>query len=94
MPAWFDLFGLSPNDPEDSDGIAAACRLVHGMIDAEVSFVSNFLCRSSDSIGHRLQAHRFGRILDGRSAGAILGSHLWKNFGWNCRPQFLFGSTQ
>lgn len=43
MPAWFDLYGLSPDDPEDTDGIAAAARLVHGMIDAEVIFFHFFL---------------------------------------------------
>ncbi|KJH52383.1 putative acyl-protein thioesterase 1 [Dictyocaulus viviparus] len=37
MPAWFDLFGLDANAREDSEGIAQATRLVHGMIDSEVS---------------------------------------------------------
>lgn len=37
MPAWFDLYGLSPNDREDVEGIATASRYVHGLIDAEVA---------------------------------------------------------
>ncbi|KAK6027169.1 acyl-protein thioesterase 1 domain protein [Ostertagia ostertagi] len=35
-PAWFDLFGLDASAREDSDGIAQATRIVHGMIDAEL----------------------------------------------------------
>ncbi|VDO64272.1 unnamed protein product [Haemonchus placei] len=37
MPAWFDLYGLDATAREDSEGIAQATRLVHGMIDAEVA---------------------------------------------------------
>ncbi|KAK6019009.1 acyl-protein thioesterase 1 domain protein, partial [Ostertagia ostertagi] len=36
-PAWFDLFGLDASACEDSDGIAQATRIVHGMIDAEMA---------------------------------------------------------
>ncbi|KAE9418617.1 hypothetical protein Angca_008013, partial [Angiostrongylus cantonensis] len=37
MPAWFDLFGLDASAREDTEGIAQATRLVHGMIDSEIS---------------------------------------------------------
>ncbi|KAK5964388.1 hypothetical protein GCK32_011482 [Trichostrongylus colubriformis] len=37
MPAWFDIYGLDAASREDSEGIAQAARLVHGMIDAEMA---------------------------------------------------------
>lgn len=32
MPAWFDLYGLSPNDPVDTKGIAQSARYVHQLL--------------------------------------------------------------
>uniref|UniRef100_A0A914E2D0 palmitoyl-protein hydrolase n=2 Tax=Acrobeloides nanus TaxID=290746 RepID=A0A914E2D0_9BILA len=37
MPAWYDLFGLSPDVQEDDDGIANATKYVHDLIDAEIN---------------------------------------------------------
>uniref|UniRef100_A0A0N5C937 palmitoyl-protein hydrolase n=1 Tax=Strongyloides papillosus TaxID=174720 RepID=A0A0N5C937_STREA len=36
MPAWFDLKGLSPTDPEDEAGINSATKYVHSLIDEEI----------------------------------------------------------
>ncbi|XP_022909459.1 acyl-protein thioesterase 1 [Onthophagus taurus] len=36
MPSWFDLKSLDIGGPEDEDGIKAACKLVHGMIETEI----------------------------------------------------------
>ncbi|CAJ0575564.1 unnamed protein product, partial [Mesorhabditis spiculigera] len=37
MPAWYDLKGLSPDVPEDDEGIEAAKKLVHTIIDKEIA---------------------------------------------------------
>uniref|UniRef100_A0A0N4ZYH3 palmitoyl-protein hydrolase n=1 Tax=Parastrongyloides trichosuri TaxID=131310 RepID=A0A0N4ZYH3_PARTI len=37
MPAWFDLKGLSPTDPEDIEGINTATKYVHNLIEAEIA---------------------------------------------------------
>eukprot|EP00051_Salpingoeca_urceolata_P009805 m.119153 g.119153 ORF g.119153 m.119153 type:complete len:279 (-) comp16454_c0_seq2:252-1088(-) len=37
MPAWFDLYGLSPTGPEDADGIKKAAKELHEIIEAEHS---------------------------------------------------------
>jgi len=37
MPAWFDIFGLSEGANEDTDGIRAAAKQVHALLDAEVA---------------------------------------------------------
>jgi lysophospholipase-2 len=36
MPAWFDLYGLSPNGPEDVEGIKLATQYVHSLIQKEI----------------------------------------------------------
>uniref|UniRef100_A0A914E1K2 palmitoyl-protein hydrolase n=1 Tax=Acrobeloides nanus TaxID=290746 RepID=A0A914E1K2_9BILA len=36
MPAWYDLYGLSPDVQEDDAGIANATKYVHDLIDAEI----------------------------------------------------------
>ncbi|CAI4225822.1 unnamed protein product [Auanema sp. JU1783] len=36
MPAWFDLKGLDPTAAEDDEGIAAATKLVHALINSEI----------------------------------------------------------
>ncbi|KAI6241349.1 Abhydrolase-2 domain-containing protein [Aphelenchoides fujianensis] len=36
MPAWYDLKGLSPDSPEDVDGITAATKYVHSLIQKEI----------------------------------------------------------
>jgi len=36
MPAWYDLRGLSPNSPEDVDGIKLANQYVHSLIKKEI----------------------------------------------------------
>lgn len=33
MPAWFDVFGLTPDAEEDEDGINESVKIVHSMID-------------------------------------------------------------
>lgn len=38
MPAWYDLYGLTPNAEEDEEGIAESAMILHSMIDA-VSFI-------------------------------------------------------
>lgn len=37
MPAWYDLYGLTPNAEEDGEGIDESAMILHSMIDA-VSF--------------------------------------------------------
>lgn len=37
MPSWFDLKTLEVGGPEDEDGIRAACRLIHGLVSAEIT---------------------------------------------------------
>ncbi|CEF64367.1 Phospholipase/carboxylesterase/thioesterase domain-containing protein [Strongyloides ratti] len=37
MPAWFDLKGLSPTDPEDEAGISTATKYVHNLIEQEIN---------------------------------------------------------
>lgn len=36
MPSWFDLFTLEASGPEDENGIKAAAKLIHSMIDREI----------------------------------------------------------
>ncbi|KHN71126.1 Acyl-protein thioesterase 1 [Toxocara canis] len=36
MPAWFDLYGLTPDTQEDEDGINQSTKIIHSMIDEEV----------------------------------------------------------
>uniref|UniRef100_A0A9J2PAV4 palmitoyl-protein hydrolase n=2 Tax=Ascaris TaxID=6251 RepID=A0A9J2PAV4_ASCLU len=36
MPAWFDLYGLTPDTQEDEDGIEQSAKIIHSMIDEEV----------------------------------------------------------
>uniref|UniRef100_A0A0N5AL58 palmitoyl-protein hydrolase n=1 Tax=Syphacia muris TaxID=451379 RepID=A0A0N5AL58_9BILA len=36
MPAWYDLYGLTPEAEEDVDGIEESAKLIHSMIDSEV----------------------------------------------------------
>uniref|UniRef100_A0A0N4U5J4 palmitoyl-protein hydrolase n=1 Tax=Dracunculus medinensis TaxID=318479 RepID=A0A0N4U5J4_DRAME len=36
MPAWFDVFGLTPDAEEDEDGINESVKIVHSMIDEEI----------------------------------------------------------
>eukprot|EP00124_Ichthyophonus_hoferi_P004819 Ihof_evm1s587 gene=Ihof_evmTU1s587 len=36
MPAWFDLYGLSPDVGEDTKGILESAKRVHNLIDAEI----------------------------------------------------------
>lgn len=36
MPAWYDLFGLTPDAKEDIDGIEESAKILHSMIDAEI----------------------------------------------------------
>ncbi|VDD92676.1 unnamed protein product [Enterobius vermicularis] len=36
MPAWYDLFGLTPDSKEDVDGIEESAKILHSMIDAEI----------------------------------------------------------
>lgn len=35
MNSWFDLRSLSPQDPEDREGIEAACKRIHEIIDEQ-----------------------------------------------------------
>lgn len=42
MPAWFDLYGLTPDTQEDEDGIEQSAKIIHSMID-EVCLVPFFL---------------------------------------------------
>jgi len=37
MPAWFDIFGLSEGVNEDVEGIHAAAKQIHAILDAEVA---------------------------------------------------------
>ncbi|CAB3410769.1 unnamed protein product [Caenorhabditis bovis] len=37
MPAWYDLYGLDAASKEDDEGIAAAAKYVHDLIDSEIS---------------------------------------------------------
>lgn len=37
MPAWYDLYGLSPDSQEDVDGINESTAIVHSMIDDEIA---------------------------------------------------------
>lgn len=41
MPAWYDLYGLTPDVEEDEEGINESTMIVHSMIDA-VCFFKNF----------------------------------------------------
>lgn len=36
MPAWYDIYGLTPDSKEDIDGIEESAKIVHSMIDAEI----------------------------------------------------------
>uniref|UniRef100_A0A915Q0X6 Transmembrane 9 superfamily member n=1 Tax=Setaria digitata TaxID=48799 RepID=A0A915Q0X6_9BILA len=36
MPAWYDLYGLTPNVEEDEEGINESTMIVHSLIDAEI----------------------------------------------------------
>uniref|UniRef100_D3TN81 palmitoyl-protein hydrolase n=1 Tax=Glossina morsitans morsitans TaxID=37546 RepID=D3TN81_GLOMM len=36
MPSWFDLKSLDISGPEDEEGIRAATKIIHGMIDNEI----------------------------------------------------------
>jgi len=36
MPAWFDIFGLSPDSPEDLEGIKQATQYAHSLIQKEI----------------------------------------------------------
>ena len=36
IPAWFNIYGRTPEAREDATGLEAARRYVHGLIDAEV----------------------------------------------------------
>lgn len=37
LPAWFDIFGVTIDCPEDSAGIALATKYVHQLIEEEVA---------------------------------------------------------
>lgn len=39
MPAWFDLYGITPDAEEDENGINISTKMLHSMID-EVYFIS------------------------------------------------------
>jgi len=36
MPAWFDLYGLSPESPEDLEGIKLATQYAHTLVQREI----------------------------------------------------------
>uniref|UniRef100_A0A914ZWI3 palmitoyl-protein hydrolase n=1 Tax=Parascaris univalens TaxID=6257 RepID=A0A914ZWI3_PARUN len=36
MPAWFDLYGFTPDAEEDESGINMSTKMLHSMIDEEV----------------------------------------------------------
>lgn len=36
MPAWYNLYGLTPDAQEDEDGINESTSILHSMIDAEI----------------------------------------------------------
>uniref|UniRef100_A0A183DX02 palmitoyl-protein hydrolase n=1 Tax=Gongylonema pulchrum TaxID=637853 RepID=A0A183DX02_9BILA len=36
MPAWFNLFGITPDAEEDDEGIAESTMIVHSIIEAEI----------------------------------------------------------
>lgn len=40
MPAWYDIYGLTPDAEEDEEGIDESAMIVHSMIDA-VSFAKS-----------------------------------------------------
>lgn len=42
MPAWYDLFGLTPDSKEDVDGIEESAKILHSMIDAVSAFIVHF----------------------------------------------------
>lgn len=42
MPAWYDLYGLTPSAEEDEEGIDESTKILHSMIDA-VSFIKSCL---------------------------------------------------
>lgn len=37
MPAWYDIYGLSPDTPEDEEGIQRSEKAIHSLIEYEIS---------------------------------------------------------
>lgn len=37
IPAWFDIYGVTPECRQDESGIACATKYVHELVDAEVA---------------------------------------------------------
>lgn len=59
MPAWFDLFGTSADDPQDVHGIKVAAAAIHALVRAEEN--------------HGIPSHRV--VIGGFSQGGALALH-------------------
>eukprot|EP00123_Amoebidium_parasiticum_P000384 comp10940_c0_seq1/m.5517 comp10940_c0_seq1/g.5517 ORF comp10940_c0_seq1/g.5517 comp10940_c0_seq1/m.5517 type:complete len:218 (-) comp10940_c0_seq1:208-861(-) len=73
MPSWFDLFGLSPNDPEDAPGIKESAKKVQGIIEEEIKagIPSNRIFLGGFSQGGAISLYAgltFGQPLGGLTA--------------------------
>uniref|UniRef100_A0A0R3RV44 palmitoyl-protein hydrolase n=1 Tax=Elaeophora elaphi TaxID=1147741 RepID=A0A0R3RV44_9BILA len=72
MPAWYDLYGLTPNAEEDEEGINESAMILHSMIDAEVDsgIPSERIMVGGFSMGGALALYA-GLIYDKPLAGII-----------------------
>lgn len=59
MPAWYDLYGLSPNSQEDTPGIQASTAYAHSLIKNETKngVPSNKIFIGGFSMGGALAIH-------------------------------------
>nr|ABI52780.1 lysophospholipase [Argas monolakensis] len=77
MPAWFDLFSLNPNGPEDESGIKSATEAIHKLVieEEKLGIPANRIVLGGFSMGGALALYsglKFSRPLAG-----ILGLSCW-----------------
>ncbi|MFH4977012.1 hypothetical protein AB6A40_003721 [Gnathostoma spinigerum] len=72
MPAWYDMYGLTPDAQEDTDGINESTKIVHSLIDAEIraGIPSNRIIIGGFSMGGALALYA-GITYDKPLAGII-----------------------
>ncbi|VIO97112.1 Phospholipase/Carboxylesterase family protein [Brugia malayi] len=72
MPAWYDLYGLTPSAEEDEEGINESTMILHSMIDAEIDsgIPSERIMVGGFSMGGALALYA-GLIYDKPLAGII-----------------------
>ncbi|KAL3998947.1 Acyl-protein thioesterase 1 domain protein [Acanthocheilonema viteae] len=72
MPAWYDLYGLTPDAEEDEEGIDESTMILHSMIDAEIEsgIPSERIMVGGFSMGGALALYA-GLIYDKPLAGII-----------------------